>query len=109
MPGVSPGHRMWMPMPSSGDGAFGDSKLDHVPTPSPVAHPSSLALRIHQPSSAGWSPVSVSSIFASSMRRTLVHALRVGEQLRVLGELLLERALELGVDLAHAALGDAED
>src|SRR5262245_2510997 len=32
-----------------------------------------------------------------------------GEQQRVLGQLLLERALELRVDLADAALGHAED
>src|SRR3954470_22667391 len=31
------------------------------------------------------------------------------EQQRVVGELLLERALELRVDLADAALGDAHD
>ena len=53
-------------MPSSGERDGGDSKLHQVPPPSTRSQPMSARLRTNQPSSAGTTPVSVRSSFASS-------------------------------------------
>src|SRR5436190_17987410 len=52
-------------MPRRGDGDDGDSKPHHVPPPSKRAQLISARFRTNQPSSAGTSPTSVSSILAS--------------------------------------------
>jgi predicted enzyme related to lactoylglutathione lyase len=54
-------------MPRVFDGAFGDSNTHHVPPPGTVSQAISPTFRIHQPSSTGTRPLSVSSIRASCM------------------------------------------
>src|SRR5688572_2839030 len=69
---------MCTPKPSVGQRAPDDSNRFHVPPPGTVAHGTSARFRMYQPSSAGRRPVSVFSILASCMSRTLVGCVQIG-------------------------------